>query len=83
MKLTGCARAHYYQRYTDTDDPTLLHALAFGAKYEEAKLLAGNYKFKWKPGCYGKEVTRALAAALQEMYDASIPVIRSAADDQY
>ena len=46
LKLTGPARAHYYRRYTDHNEPTLLAAMAhlsseFGAKYEEAKLWAG------------------------------------------
>ena len=71
LKLTGPARAHYYRRYTDHDEPTLLAAMAhlsseFGAKYEEAKLWAGVYHFKLKPGCPGKEVTRTLAANRQK-----------------
>ena len=59
LKLSGSARAHYDGRYTDCDEPPLLEAMAhltseFGAKYEEAKLWAGVYQFKRKPGCSGK-----------------------------
>ena len=78
LKLTGPARAHYYGRYTDNDEPTLLAAMAhlsseFGAKYGEAKLWAGVYQFKRKPGCPGKDVTRTLAANRQKMLAAGIP----------
>ena len=88
LKLTGPARAHYYGRYADHDEPTLLAAMAhlsseFGAKYEEAKLWAGVYQFKRKPGCPGKEVTRTLAANRQKMLAAGIPAARSEAEDLY
>jgi hypothetical protein len=88
LKLTGPARAHYYGRYTDNDEPTLLAAMAhlsceFGAKYGEAKLWAGVYQFKRKPGCPGKDVTRALAAQRQKMLAAGIPTARSEAEDMY
>jgi hypothetical protein len=88
LKLTGPARAHYYGRYSDHDEPTLLAAMAhlsseFGAKYEEAKLWAGVYQFKRKPGCPGKDVTRSLAANRQKMLAAGIPAARSEAEDLY
>ena len=88
LKLTGPARAHYYGRYTDNDEPALLAAMAhlsseFGAKYGEAKLWAGVYQFKRKPGCPGKDVTRALAADRQKMLAAGIPAARSEAEDMY
>ena len=88
LKLTGPARAHYYGRYTDNDEPTLLAAMAhlsseFGDKYGEAKLWAGVYQFKRKPGCPGKDVTRALAANRQKMLAAGIPAARSEAEDMY
>jgi hypothetical protein len=88
LKLTGPARAHYYGRYTDNDEPTLLAAMAhlsseFGAIYGEAKLWAGIYQFKRKPGCPGKDVTRALAANRQKMLAASFPAARSEAEDMY
>jgi hypothetical protein len=88
LKLTGPARAHYYGRYTDNDEPTLLAAMAhlsseFGAKYGEAKLWAGVYQFKRKPGCPGKDVTRALAANRQKMLAAGIPAARGEAEDMY
>ncbi len=43
LKLTGPVRAHYYGRYTDNDEPTLLAAMAhlsskFGGRYWEARL---------------------------------------------
>jgi hypothetical protein len=88
LKLTGPARAHYYGRYTDNDEPTLLAAMThlsseFGAKYGEGKLWAGAYQFKRKPGCPGKDVTRALAANRQKMLAAGIPAARSEAEDMY
>jgi hypothetical protein len=88
LKLTGSARAHYARRYTDTDEPALLVAMAylaseFGAKYAEAKLWGGVHQFKRPPGCSGKEVTRTLAANRQKMLAAGIPAVRSAAEDQY
>ena len=55
----------------------------FGAKYGEAKLWAGVYQFKRKPGCPGKDVTRALAANRQKMLAAGIPAARSEAEDMY
>jgi hypothetical protein len=88
LKLASSARAHHYGRYPDTTEPDLLEAMAhlsseFGAKYEEAKLWAGVYQFKRKPGCPGKEVTRTLATNRQRMLAAGIPMVRSAAEDQY
>ena len=55
----------------------------FGAKYAEAKLWAGVYQFKRKPGCPGKDVTRTLAANRQKMLAAGIPAARSEAEDMY
>ena len=88
LKLTGPARAHYYGRYTDQDEPTLKAAMAhlsseFGAKYEESKLWADVYQFKRKPGSPGKDVTRTLAANRQKMLAAGIPTVRSEAEDIY
>jgi hypothetical protein len=88
LKLTGPARAHYYGRYTDQDEPTLKAAMAhlsseFGAKYEESKLWADVYQFKRKHGSPGKDVTRTLAANRQKMLAAGIPTVRSEAEDIY
>ena len=88
LKLAGAARAHHYGRYPDTTEPAILEALAhlsseFGAKNAEAKVWAGVYQFKRKPGCPGKEVTRTLTANRQRMLAAGIQAIRSAAENQY
>ena len=61
LKLAGSARAHHYSKYPDTTEPEILEALAhlaseFGAKYAEAKLWAGVYRFHCKPGSPGKEL---------------------------
>ena len=88
LKLAGAARARHYGRYPDTPEPAILEALAhlsseFGTKDAGAKVGAGVYEFKRKPGCLGEDFTRTLTANRQTMLAAGIPAILSAAEDQY
>ena len=88
LKLPAPARAYLNRRYpaTGAAQPELREALAylnsaFGLKYEESILMAGDYKYQRKRGDTGSDVMRALTAACERA--AGIPAVSDEVEDRY